>query len=383
MFNEDVSEEIMTVAREFGLEPAALLAIAEVESGGLAFAIVAGRPEPLIRFEGHYFDRRLSQGKQARARAEGLASPRAGEIANPSSQAARWRLLARAGAIDRKAAYESVSWGLGQVMGAHWAWLGFADVDALVAEARSSAAGQARLMARYIEKAGLSAAIHGHDWEAFARGYNGPAYKRFSYHLKLAAAYRRHSGAVADPRTGQADGGTPAMLQKGSTGDDGQRPAADAVSARLSARGRRNLRQGHGTCRAGISARSRPAGGRHGRAEDARGDRQGHAVRCGQQRLVAGAGSMGRRAFWTWVSLPSGIRIRVNVHGSSTPTRPLRGHLSPCPGRGNAAAALVPSSTPSIGERRFAKQTGVGVDYMPLTRACAIAAFIDLSSSIC
>ena len=44
-------------------------------------------------------------------------------------------------------------------MGAHWAWLGFADVDALVAEARSGAAGQARLMARYIKKAGLVTAI--------------------------------------------------------------------------------------------------------------------------------------------------------------------------------------------------------------------------------
>ncbi len=200
MFNDQISEEIMAVAREFGLEPAALLAIAEVESGGRAFSVVAGKAEPLIRFEAHYFDRRLSHGKRARARAEGLASPRAGEIANPSSQAARWKLLERAAAIDRKAAYKSVSWGLGQVMGAHWAWLGFADVDALVAEARSNAAGQARLMARYIEKAGLTAAIHGHDWEAFARGYNGPAYKRFSYHLKLAAAYQRHSGTVADPR---------------------------------------------------------------------------------------------------------------------------------------------------------------------------------------
>jgi hypothetical protein len=43
-------------------------------------------------------------------------------------------------------------------MGAHWAWLGFDSVDALVEEARSGAAGQARLMARYIEKAGLAEA---------------------------------------------------------------------------------------------------------------------------------------------------------------------------------------------------------------------------------
>ena len=106
-------DEIEKVAQEFGIEPAALLAIAEVESGGSVFAMIDGRAEPLIRFEGHYFDRRLAGDAQAEARAEGLASPNAGEIANPASQAARWRLLQRAAAIDRKAAYESVSWGLG------------------------------------------------------------------------------------------------------------------------------------------------------------------------------------------------------------------------------------------------------------------------------
>lgn len=216
MFTEEISREIAAIAQEFGLEPAALLAIAEVESGGAAFSIVDGRPEPLIRFEGHYFDRRLSDDKRTLARAEGLASPEAGAIANPVSQPARWRLLERAAAIDRNAAYESVSWGLGQVMGAHWEWLGFANVDGLVAEARTSPAGQARLMARYIEKAGLTAAIQNHDWEAFAHGYNGPGFRRYSYHLKLAAAYQRHTGGAPAIPAGEADA---PLLGMGSTGD--------------------------------------------------------------------------------------------------------------------------------------------------------------------
>jgi hypothetical protein len=66
MFSKQTIGQIETVAREAGIEPAALLAIAEVESGGCAFATVDGRREPLIRFEGHYFDRRL----QGRARDE-------------------------------------------------------------------------------------------------------------------------------------------------------------------------------------------------------------------------------------------------------------------------------------------------------------------------
>jgi hypothetical protein len=119
MFTQETISEITAVAREIGIEPAALLAVAEVESGGKAFASVEGRLEPLIRFEGHYFDRRLTPAKREAARREGLASPLAGAVINPRMQAARWKLLARAAAIDRKAALESVSWGLGQVMGAH------------------------------------------------------------------------------------------------------------------------------------------------------------------------------------------------------------------------------------------------------------------------
>jgi N-acetylmuramidase len=192
MFSKSIIAEITTIASTLGVEPAALLAVAEVESGGKAFANVEQRQEPMIRFEGHYFDRRLSRENREIARKAGLASPVAGRIANPATQAARWRLLDRAVVIDRGAAYESVSWGLGQVMGAHWAWLGYARIDALVAEARSGVAGQARLMARYVEKAGLSPSLRRRDWAAFARGYNGPDYARNGYDRKIAAAYERY-----------------------------------------------------------------------------------------------------------------------------------------------------------------------------------------------
>ena len=199
MFTDETRREIAVIANDLELELEALLAIAEVESGGKGFAIVGGRPEPLIRFEGHYFDRRLSPANRQRARADGLASPAAGAVANPRTQAGRWALLEKACAIDAKAANESVSWGIGQVMGAHWAWLGYADVHALVAEARCGVAGQIRLMACYIEKAGLSAAVRRRDWEAFARGYNGPQYRRYGYHRKIAAAYHRFRAESGEP----------------------------------------------------------------------------------------------------------------------------------------------------------------------------------------
>jgi len=226
VFSQETRDIIAGVARSNGIAPAALLAVAEVESGGRVFARVDGRDEPLIRFEGHYFDRRLTGTAQAKARGDGLSSPAAGAIRNPADQAARWALLHRAAAISQKAAYESTSWGLGQVMGAHWAWLGYADVAALVAEARSGPAGQARLMARYIAKAGLADALAKGDWAAFARGYNGPNYRANAYDTKLAAAYRRHAGNLAAP------GPATATLRRNMRGD-----AVTALQTMLTAAG--------------------------------------------------------------------------------------------------------------------------------------------------
>jgi hypothetical protein len=215
-----VMKDIETVARELGVEAAALAAVADVETGLKPHAMIDGRPEPLIRFEGHYFDRRLSGAAREEARRQGLAAAQAGKVKNPAAQTARWALLARAAAIDRKAAYESTSWGLGQVMGAHWAWLGYRSVDALAAQARGGAAGQLRLMARYIDKAGLLPALRRHDWAAFARGYNGPGNRANDYDGKLARAWRRHAA------TG------PALLRRGARGE-----AVRDLQTALTARG--------------------------------------------------------------------------------------------------------------------------------------------------
>ncbi len=193
MFDQETKTEIAKIAKQLDVPLAALLAVAEVESGGRVLAKVRGKYEPLIRFEGHYFNRFLRGDAKLEAQAEGLANARAGAVKNPRSQTRRWNLLNRAIKINRIAALSSVSWGLGQVMGAHWKWLGYGSVDALVEQARSGVAGQVALMARYIEKAGLIKALQERDWLAFARTYNGPAFYKNRYDTKMAAAFERLS----------------------------------------------------------------------------------------------------------------------------------------------------------------------------------------------
>jgi len=199
MFDEATVRAAAAVAARLNVELAALLAVAEIESGGKAFARVNGKNEPLIRFEGHYFDRRLTAAQRKKARADGLSSPTAGAVKNPAKQEDRWKLLNRAILINSNAALESVSWGLGQVMGAHWKALGYGSVSELVNECRASVAGQIEVMARFIEKNGLAGHLRKKDWAKFARAYNGPAYKQNAYDTKMASAYARWSKAKSTP----------------------------------------------------------------------------------------------------------------------------------------------------------------------------------------
>jgi hypothetical protein len=212
MFDDATRRAIASHAARLKFEEAALLAVCEIESGGRLFATVAGRQEPLIRFEGHYFDDRLTGDKLAQSRKLGLAHPKAGAVKNPASQATRWsRLYLPASKISAQAAFESTSWGLGQVMGAHWKWLGYASPAAMLRRARSGAAGQIELMVRYIEKAGLVDELQRLDFAAFTRGYNGPGGIKAGYHTRMKAAYGRWAGK-------EAVSGASGMLRMGSKG---------------------------------------------------------------------------------------------------------------------------------------------------------------------
>jgi len=195
-FSDALKAEVIAAAEELKIDPAALLAVVEVESGGRAYARVEGRDAPLIRWEGHVFHRCLPPALRKRAVAAGLSAPRSGEIVNPVAQADRYAMLRRAEEIDLDAAPMAVSWGVGQVLGENWRWLGYASPQALAAEALSGLKGQVRLMARFIDRRGLREALEARDWAAFARAYNGAAYRRYRYDERMADAYARIAGQV-------------------------------------------------------------------------------------------------------------------------------------------------------------------------------------------
>ncbi|WP_320194950.1 N-acetylmuramidase domain-containing protein [Agrobacterium rosae] len=214
MLKADVARSIEQIANAHAIDPNALKAVVEVESNGVVFAEIEERQEPVIRFEGHYFDKLVKANRREDARRLGLASPNVGGVKNPSSQKGRWELLARAMSIDKQAALESVSWGVGQVMGSHWKALGYSSVVALMDAARGGVEGQVDLMVRFIKHNNLLGPLNRRDWSGFARGYNGPSYKKNAYDTKMAAAYTRYSG-MENPPPSKATG----MLRLGSKGE--------------------------------------------------------------------------------------------------------------------------------------------------------------------
>lgn len=197
-------------AEKAGIPRGHLMAVVMTESAGIAGYQISGEVLPAIRFEGHIFYRQLIGAQRDEAVANGLASPKPQQIKNPSSQAARYRLLGKAAKINTDAAHESCSWGVGQVMGFHWKTLGFRDVQELVTMAKSGQAGQVGLMVMFIRSAGLLDELVAGEWKPFARGYNGPAYAKNAYDQKLERYARLYGGG--DDET------VPGLLRMGSKG---------------------------------------------------------------------------------------------------------------------------------------------------------------------
>lgn len=202
-------EYIAEQATALKVDKNALLAVIEIESAGKV-----GNPDPIIRWEGHYFDRLVPAALRNTARAQGLSSPTAGKIANTKEQSGRYIILEKAAKLNKEAAYSSISIGVGQVMGAHWKDLGFPSAEAMFNRAKQGLAGQVDLMIRFIKSNDLVDELQRLDWSGFARVYNGPAYKQNRYHLNMKEAFERYSGGSVVEVKGSAAN----MLRVGSSG---------------------------------------------------------------------------------------------------------------------------------------------------------------------
>jgi len=178
------SDGFHAVAERLRVGTPEIWAVLNVETRGCGFL-----PDrrPAILFERHVFSRRTN-GKFDDAHPD-ISNPLAGGYG--AGGAAQYDRLHRAVTLNRAAALESASWGIGQVMGFNAPKVGYADVEAMVAAMTDTENAQLLCVAEYLVVNKLDNALRAHDWAGFARGYNGSDYAINSYDIRLAAGYQK------------------------------------------------------------------------------------------------------------------------------------------------------------------------------------------------
>lgn len=194
---------LVAAAKRLGVDLAAVYAVNEVESTGAGF-LDNGKPK--ILYERHQMHRLLTtpQHKDDDATAlkahaaqlaqlhPNLVNTRPGGYAGGTAEHQR---LANAKLIDALCAPQACSWGAFQIMGYHWQYLGYSSLDDFLTRMAQDENEHFEAFIRYIEvEPALHKALKAKKWAEFARRYNGPAFARNLYDVKLERAYERHAG---------------------------------------------------------------------------------------------------------------------------------------------------------------------------------------------
>jgi len=206
--------DYQAVARQLGVDVAAIKAVAEVEAAGDGF-LPSGKPK--ILFEAHIFSDQTG-GRYDRSHPN-LSSPSWNRSLYGAGGEHQWTRFNQAAQLNSDAAMKSASWGRFQIMGFNHKAAGFNTVGEFVDAMKRGEGEHLKAFANFIQShPSMHNALKRHDWAAFARAYNGPGYAANQYDTKMADAYRRH--AAGSPPTAPAPGtGGAQGLRRGMEGE--------------------------------------------------------------------------------------------------------------------------------------------------------------------
>lgn len=182
--NKLTPEGIARNAALIGCNIPAMKAVIAVEAAGAGF-LADGRPK--ILFERHVFHRMTAGAHDA-------SVPLVSSSTYGGYNEDSYRKLYIATQLDADAAVQSCSWGIGQIMGFNWKLTGERSLTGFLLAMHHNEDVQLALMAQFIRSIGADDELRRLDWAGFARLYNGKAYARNKYDVKLKAAYAAAGG---------------------------------------------------------------------------------------------------------------------------------------------------------------------------------------------
>lgn len=189
LLNDD---DLRNMATRQGLTFAQVKAVTAVESNGAGF--FGGRP--LILPEPHRFSK-ATRGRFDKSD-PAVSYPNWGARPYPSTQDGRYDVLLHMIRLDVDAGFASASYGRFQIMGENHGSCGYTTSMGFAEAMARDEVHQLLAFETFLIVTGLLGKLRACTADAetcrpFCKGYNGTAYEKNSYHIKLAAAIKRYS----------------------------------------------------------------------------------------------------------------------------------------------------------------------------------------------
>ena len=178
---------LVVLCNELEIDPSVAVAVLMAESGGQGFAPGPDGQRMIIRFENHIFHDRWGRNNQEyfdRHFAFAPGQSWTGHKWRPDpgtpwqefhgNQQKEWEVLAFATGLERRAARESISMGLPQIMGFNAVSVGYPQADAMFEAFASSEARQIFGFFDFVRGRGGISPLRRRDYATFAGIYNGP-----------------------------------------------------------------------------------------------------------------------------------------------------------------------------------------------------------------
>lgn len=214
-------DQVIASAERLNIPWDLALGLVDKESAGRATYNVNGLQLPAIRIEGHIFYRRLEAYDKklgtkllAKAVAAGLADKKVGGVKNSTNMAGRYAQFKRMEEINKDIATESISIGIGQVMGFNYKAAGHSSAVEMLQAATTGFQAQVDQFLNFIASSekGLAAA-QAYNYEGLAAFYNGSGWR--SINPSYARDLKRFTEQWADAagQNVQVDPNWPARIE--------------------------------------------------------------------------------------------------------------------------------------------------------------------------